>query len=150
MFFRVTYHTNQNPCDSENVPGMIDGRAIAMQTYQARATQVALDSSIAVTVLLSADNLDIQFWQLRPHRIADTSPEEFAARNLRAVGVVGLDGLTPRCAFKESLGSEIVNAIAVGFVEYIRASVCDGFNEQSKLAEIEELERVFSLPDTRT
>jgi hypothetical protein len=106
-----------------------------MQPYSLRSAQIARDSSIAVMVLLNHDATDMQFWPIRPRRVAQsafTSPEEFAARQLRPVGVVGLSGLKSMCAFKEPLEPPVVEAIAGAFMAYIRTllGLGDSFAEQ--------------------
>jgi hypothetical protein len=103
-------------------------------------------------VLLSQDNTDLEFWMLRPRQAAKselTPPEEFAARKLRSVGIVGLCGLKPRCAFKEPLETPIVNKIAAAFLEYLRVLLGGQIAEQTEAAEIAELERLYGLPSGR-
>lgn len=78
-----------------------------------------------------------------------TSAEEFAARKLRTVGVVGLYGVESRCAFKEHLESATVVAIHTSFLKYLRALFGASFGELSRNSEIHELERLMSLPDLR-
>lgn len=119
-----------------------------MQTYSERAKAVVWESQIAVQVLMSSDNDDLEFVRVGSQR-AYISPEEWTARRLRAVGFVGLDGLKPRCAFAEPLEPPVVNAIAEAFAEYIRVLLGENFAEHMAQAEIDELERLFSLPDPR-
>ena len=88
--------------------------------YIERATKVACDSQIAVQVLLSRDNDALDFVRLKPHQPEYIAPEEFTARQLRSVGVVGMCGTQVTCAFKEPLDSSLVNSIAVAFVEHVR------------------------------
>jgi hypothetical protein len=116
-----------------------------MQPYIERSSQVALDSSIAVMVLLNQDNTDMEFWALKPHQCNVTTREEFAARKLRSVGVVGLCGPKAKCAFKERLEPSVINAIATAFTEYLRVSFAVDFAEQTEAAEITELERLYLL-----
>jgi hypothetical protein len=121
-------------------------------TYSERSTQVALDSSIAVTVLLSHDNTDMEFWMLRPRHTSErdlTTREEFTARKLRSVGVIGLCGSLPRAAFKEALPSPVVHGIAIAFLEYLRVILAESFADEIRAVEIAELERLLTLPDTR-
>jgi len=97
-------------------------KKLAMQPYIERSAQVALDSSIAVMVLLNHDATDMEFWPLRPTPVAQcalTGPEEFTARRLRVVGAVGLTGLKTVCAFKEPLESSVVGAIGEAFAVYV-------------------------------
>jgi hypothetical protein len=127
-----------------------------VQPYEERSRQIVLDSSIAVMVLLNADNTDMEMWPLQP-RIATaaelTSPEEFKARKLRTVGVAGLCGTTPLCAFKEPLEPTVVGAVATAFAVYIRSLIGDSIaaqlEEQKKGDEVTWLEQLHCLPDTR-
>jgi hypothetical protein len=115
-----------------------------------RSKQVVLDSSIAVMVLLSPENTDMEFWLLRPHMDARTSREDFDARRLRSVGVIGLQGVTPACAFKEPLDAQIVNGIAGAFLEYIRVLIGQCFvNEHHTGDAVGWLDRLYLLPDSR-
>jgi hypothetical protein len=122
-------------------------------TYIEKATQVVLDSSIAVMVLLNQDNTDLEMWPLRPRQAALTSQEEFAARKLRTVGVAGLCGTKATCAFKEPLDPTVVGAIGTAFAEYIHVLLGDSIamqiEEQQKGDEVAWLEKLHQLPDTR-
>jgi hypothetical protein len=120
-------------------------------TYMEKAAHAVAESSVAVMVLLSRDNTDAEFVALKPREAAFTSPEEFTARMLRPVGVIGLQGTQPWCAFKEPLGSPVVNSLATAFLEYIHVLLGQGqgFAEQMEAVEIAELERVWSIADTR-
>jgi len=118
-------------------------------TYMEKAAHAAAESSVAVMVLLNHDNTDAEFVALKPRQAAFTSPEEFTARKLRPVGVIGLRGAQPVCAFKEPLDSPVVNSLATAFLEYIRVLLGQGFAEQMEAVEIAELERVWSIADTR-
>jgi hypothetical protein len=131
-----------------------------MQPYIERATNVGLESQIAVYVLLSRDNSDIEFVPLRPHVAppeAITTKEEFIHRQLRSVGVVGLNGVTPLCAFKEPLEPCVVNCIAAAFMEYTRVLIAGNLQAQME-DEIERrkgdsvawCERLFLLEDSRS
>jgi hypothetical protein len=123
-----------------------------MTYYMENAAHAVAESSVAVMVLVNPDATDIVFWRLRPERAAEsdlTTREEFAARKLRSVGVVGLCGLTPVCSFKESLETPVVNSIVVGFLQYIRDSLSDSLVELREAAEIAALECLFTLPDMR-
>ena len=116
-----------------------------MHTYLERATDVACESSVAVTVLLSADNSSVEFWPLKPEaERALTSPEEFTARKLRSVGVVGLCGLSPRMALKEPLAQSVVDRIALAFQEHVNIVLYERFEEFTAAAEVAELQRVYS------
>lgn len=123
--------------------------------YLRHAENVVAQSSIAVMVLLNADNSDMEFWRLRPSvpEGALTPAVEFVARKLRPVGVVGLSGSTPLVAFKEPLSPPVVQAIAFAFLEYLRVLIGQSFAEQTqsqqKGDEVEWLWRLRSLPDTR-
>jgi hypothetical protein len=114
------------------------------------AAHAVAESSVAVMVLLNHDNTDAEFVALKPREVAFTSPEEFTARKLRPVGVIGLQGTQPWCAFKEPLDSPVVNSLATAFLEYIHVLLGQGqgFAEQMEAVEIAELERVWSIADT--
>jgi hypothetical protein len=116
-----------------------------------RAAHIACESQICCQVLLSHDNADIALIQLKPHAYPSgyITPEEFTARQLRSVGVVGLSGLKPLCFFKELLPPHVVDAIATAFLEYIRVLTGAEFAAQMEAAGIAELTRFCSLPDTR-
>src|ERR1700723_560571 len=117
-----------------------------MQTYSEMSKTVADESSIAVLVLLSSDNTDMEFLPLRPRQLTERellTPEEFAARKLRSVGVVGISGAQPRVAFKEPLSVSVVDRIAAAFLEYLRVMLRQGFAEQTATAEVQELERFY-------
>jgi len=123
-----------------------------MQTYMERAAQVACESDIAVWVLLSSGNDDVEFVSLRPHLATQNqmpTPGEFTARGLRPVGVLGLFGLRPRCSFKEPLPPRVVDAIAAAFLEYVRVMIGEQFAATMQTAELVELERLYRLPDDR-
>ncbi|HKD60759.1 MAG TPA: hypothetical protein VKB47_09875 [Terracidiphilus sp.] len=118
-------------------------------SYFEQAVQVGVESQIAVYILLSPENDDIHLMPLRPHPLPpeeQISPEEFARRQLRGVGVVGLSGAKSVCAFKEPLEPSVVDAIARAFLEHIFV-LC--FAEQREAIEIVELKRLYSLPDNR-
>jgi hypothetical protein len=119
-------------------------------TYMEKAAHAVAESSVAVMVLLNHDNTDAEFVALKPREAAFTAPEEFTARMLRPVGVIGLQGAQPWCAFKEPLDSPVVNSLATAFLEYIHVLLGQGqgFAEQMEAVEIAELERVWSIADT--
>jgi len=122
-------------------------------TYIEKATQVVLDSSLSVMVMISPGNTDLEFWRLKPVQAPETTPEEFAARKLRAVGVVGLRGTKATCAFKEPLDPAVVDAIATAFTDYIRVLLGDSIamqiEERQVGDEVAWLEQLYQLPDTR-
>jgi hypothetical protein len=122
------------------------------QPYLDRAVQVACESSIAVHVLLSRDNSDVELWPLRPHAAPPeqiTPLEEFTHRQLRLVGVVGLRGLNSASAFKEPLPPRVVDAIAHAFLAYTRVLLGNHFGEHMAAAEVAEIERIYMLEDPR-
>jgi hypothetical protein len=123
-------------------------------TYIERANQVASESQLAVQVLLSSGNDDIEFIRLTPQSNAPyISPEAFAARKLRDVGVVGLCGTQAACVFKEDLGPVVVGAIGTAFAEYIHVllgdSIAAQLKEHQKGDEVNWLEQLHCLPDAR-
>jgi len=125
-------------------------------TYLENAAQVARESDIAVQVLLSRENTDLELIPLRPRLDAYIAPEVFTARQLRSVGVVGIRGLQPLSVWKEPLPPQVINGVCDAFIEYIRVllgkSLVDLYEdlyEAAQAAEIAELERLFCIPDTR-
>lgn len=128
-----------------------------MQPYMERAAEIALNSStsICVLVLLSRNNRDLELWGLLPRRAIFTTPEEFANRQLRSVGVVGLQGATARCAFKEPIADPVLNAIADAFAEYVRVMMPGADFAAQMRAESESGDFVawanglWTLPDVR-
>jgi hypothetical protein len=114
------------------------------------AARVAYESQIAVQVLLSRGNDDIELIPIRPRPLDGyMTPEDFMARQLRSVGVIGLSGSKPRCAFKEPLETPVVEAVGAAFLEYLRVLLGESFAEQMEVAEVAELERVYMLQDAR-
>jgi hypothetical protein len=126
-------------------------------SYSERATQIVNDSSISVFVLLNHDATSTEFWPLCPAAQSEvTGPQEFTARRLRSVGVVGLAGTQPMCAFKEPLDTRVVEAIGDAFVAYIRALLGESFIAQwgeqlnSHAGDfVQFANALLSLPDTR-
>ena len=117
-----------------------------MDSYSARSTQVALDSSIAVMVLLNPDATDMELWPIcPPPQSGLTTPEEFTARQLRPVGVLGLCVTESRAAFKEPLDVSTVDALARAFTAYVNALL----GQRQAGDSLEWCERLFALPDTR-
>lgn len=121
-----------------------------MQPYIERAARVAAGSSVAVEILLSAENDDIEIVMLRPQAASYVSREEFIARRLRPVGVCGLQGLRPVCAFREPLDPSTVDAIAGAFLTYVRslmqaATPANAYTDDSTAW----CERLYALEDPR-
>jgi len=124
-----------------------------MRPYIERAADVAIASHIAAQVFLSQDNDDLEFLPLRPtpvHLSAWMSEDDFTARQLRFVGVVGLSGLNARCAFDEPLESAIVERIAQAFLEYVHTLIVPKFVDHIAQAEVMELQKLYALPDLRS
>ena len=125
---------------------------VEAMTYLENAAQVANESDIAVQVLLSRENTDLELIPLWPRLDAYIAPEVFTARQLRSVGVVGIRGLQPLSVWKEPLPPQVINGVCDAFIDYIRVllgkSLVDLY-EAAQAAEIAELERLFCIPDTR-
>lgn len=121
-------------------------------TYSEKSTQLALDASVAVLVLMGAPD-DVEFIPLKPRAADEIMLADIAARwpgrGLRSAGVIGLCGTSTRCALKEPLEPEQVSALADAFLAYLRVLFADSFAEQREAAEIAELKRLWSIPDTR-
>jgi len=123
-------------------------------TYsEKKSTQLALDASVAVQVLMGTAPGDCEFIPLKPKAADETMLADLKARwpgrGLRSVGVIGLCGTSPCCAFKEPLESKQVSALAGAFLTYLSVMFADSIAAQMQAAEIAELERVLTLPDTR-
>lgn len=122
-------------------------------TYSEKSTQLAMDASVAVLVLMGTESTDVEFLPLKPRRADEARLAElrdrWPGRGLRSVGVIGLCGTTPICALKEPLDSIQVSSLAGAFLTYLHVLLHDSFAAQIEAAEIAELERLFQLPDTR-
>ena len=115
-----------------------------MRPYLERLEQVAADSEVAVMVLLNPDNTDLEFWPLKPRPASETTAENLAARELRTVGVIGLNGLEPHCALKEPLDAAVLSAVGTAFKAYVKVLIGEDFAEQMKPAKVEELYYLWS------
>ena len=125
-----------------------------MPTYMDHIKEVALDSQICCQVLLSADNQDLEFQVLSPTKYRETetplTPAEFCTRRLRSVGWVGLSGLTPRSAWKETLPESVVVSIGLAFSAFVRSLLGGDFaGKVAEHIEIAMLDRMYSLRDPR-
>ncbi|MDR5729806.1 MAG: hypothetical protein RB191_20525 [Terriglobia bacterium] len=122
-------------------------------TYSEKSTQLTLDSSVAVLALSNPDCTELELLPLKPRQMSEREQAQLAARwhgrNLRSIGVLGLVGTTPKYALKDSLEPEQVSVLADAFLAYLHALYCDSFAAQHETAEIQELGRLWSLPDTR-
>lgn len=121
-----------------------------MQTYSELSTQVVQNASIAVMVLMNESNTDVELLPLLPRKCEFPSKDEFTARKLRSVGVIALCGAQSNCALKEPLENEVVDAIAATFLEYVRVLIGPEISRAMAAAEIAEMERMYTLPDTRS
>lgn len=122
-----------------------------MQTYTEQAEKIACESNIAVMVLLNPDSTDMEMVMVRPTHDVSKMPsrEEFARRQLRAVGVVGVNGLKPMSAFREPLETAVIHRISAAFLAYLRVLLGESFTQQCEAAELERYyARLYSLPDT--
>jgi hypothetical protein len=123
-------------------------------TYLEKSTELACAASVAVMVLANGQNDDIEFLPLQPRRFSDAEMLDlrarWAGRDLRSVGVIGLVGATPECAFKEPLGVNVTTSLAGAFLAYLQSLFRDGFAAQLEGFEVQELCRLWSLADTRT
>ncbi|HEV2132640.1 MAG TPA: hypothetical protein VGR47_00110 [Terracidiphilus sp.] len=121
-------------------------------TYTEKSQKLALDSSVAVLALSNADCTDLELLPLRPRQMSENERAQLAARwhgrNLRSIGVIGLVGTTPKYALKDTLEPEQASALADAFLAYLHALYCDSFAAQQETEEIQELGRLWSLPDT--
>jgi hypothetical protein len=124
-----------------------------MQSYYERSNQLAADAQVSVLVLGNPETADAEFLPLAPRTFSDAEAQALRARwpgrGLRVLGVLGLCGASPRCVFKEPLDPRVVDALASAFLTYLHVLFGESLAEQREAAEIAELERLFSLPDTR-
>ena len=119
-------------------------RSPGMRPYLERLGQVAADSEVAVMVLLNPDNTDLGFWPRKPRAASEMAAENLANRQLRSVGVIGLNGFEPHCAIKEPLDAAVLNAISIAFTAYVKVLIGEDFAAQMKPAKIEELFHLWS------
>lgn len=129
-----------------------------MTPYAEKSTQLLTDAQIAVLVLGNADCTDVEFLPLKPRAANENFCQElrtrWPGRGLRSIGVVGLSGTEPVCAFKEELGPEKVLAVANAFLVYVSVLLGDAFAKQLRPEpapddSIEWLTQLYSLPDLR-
>ena len=122
-------------------------------TYTEKSRQLTLDASVAVFVLTNEQCDDLELLPLQPVRMTDAEIAELSTRwpgrGLIARGVIGLVGASPACAFKEALEPEQTSALANAFLRYLQVLFSGSFAAQLEGMEIQELARVWSLPDTR-
>ena len=123
-------------------------------TYLEKSSQLAVESSIAVMALSNPEYTDLEFLPLKPRQLPEKDHAALKARwpgrGLRSVGVIGLVGAAPRCAFSMPLGPEQVSARVGAFLAYLHALFCDSLAEQQKGDEAAWLEALYSLEDDRT
>jgi len=122
-------------------------------TYTEKSTELALDASVAVLALSNPDCTELELLPLKPRQMSETERAQLAARwpgrNLRSIGVIGLVGTTPKYALKDALEPEQVSTLTDAFLAYLHGLFCDNLTAQQETAEIRELGRLWSLPDTR-
>ncbi len=118
-------------------------------TYAEKALEVAMSSSVAVLALSNPDCTQIEMLPLKPRPMTESEQiavrAKFIGRDLRTVGVIGLAGIEPKCAFKEPMEPEHVNTLATAFLSYLQALYAGCFLD----SEAAELERLAALPDLR-
>jgi len=123
-------------------------------TYSEKSTQLALDSSVAVQVLMGTTPGDCEFIPIKPRTADARMLADIAARwpgrGLRSVGIIGLIGAVPTCELKEPLEPEQVTALAGAFLTYLHGLFSDSFAEQIEGVEIAEMRRLWSLEDPRS
>ena len=98
-------------------------------SYSEQSTELALNASIAVMVLMGAPD-DVEFLPLRPRTADENMLAELKARwpgrGLRVIGILGLCGATSRAAFKEPLQDVQVYALADAFAVYVATLIGSG------------------------
>lgn len=126
-------------------------------TYQEQSTQLTLDASVAVFILMGTRN-DIEFVPLKPRAANESMLADIKARwpgrGLRSVGVIGLVGTSPALALKEPLTAEQTSALTVAFLEYLHVLFADGFAAHIEAAALHTdsvawCERLYALEDPR-
>jgi hypothetical protein len=125
--------------------------------YEAESVRIAAESSIAMMAFANDDLTDCEFVALKPRMMTPDQEAAFrdawAGRGLSVLGVVGLVGATPRCAFKRPLGPAQVDALAAGFLAYIHALIASAFPTERAKGDDEWsafASRLFELPDSRS
>ncbi len=122
-------------------------------TYAERSAELSLAASIAVLVLADDQFTDIEMLPVAPRQFSDYEIAQlrsrWGGRGLRSIGVIGLVGTTPECAFKAPLPLKVVTALAEAFRDYLHVLLCDSFEAQKTDVEARELARWFSLEDPR-
>ncbi len=122
-------------------------------TYQEQSEQLVSEASIAAFVLMGANPQDVEFVPLKP-RMADRQMLEdlkarWPGRGLHTVGVMGLCGASPRCAFKTEaqITPQQMDALAAAWGVYCCMTIVQGFAAQRESAEIAELYRIYNYAD---
>lgn len=122
-------------------------------TFAERAGELAVESSVAVMILSNPECTDVELMPLRPRPMTDIERARLAARwhgrDLDSLCVIGLVGVIPRVVLKRPVDPEKVAALSDAFLAYVHSLLGDSFAAQIEAAEVEELERMYLLPDTR-
>lgn len=110
------------------------------QSEQPRAT-------LSVYCLMGGPH-DIEFLPLLP-KMADTETlnelkARWSGRELRSVGIMGLNGTTPFYEFQERMEPEQIAILGSAFMAYLDSFFSKGFAEQMRTREIDELHRIYS------
>ena len=123
-------------------------------TYSEQVTQLALNASVAVFVLMGTTPGDVEFLPLKPNAADENTlaalRDRWPGRGLRQVGCMGLSfDMTPLSVFKEPLAPEQFDALSYAFLTYAYALLGERFTRQRESAEIRALQYWWSLPDMR-
>jgi hypothetical protein len=122
-------------------------------TYLEKSSNLACAASVAVFVFVNEPGTDIEFLMLKPMQCPDSELEairtSWAGRGLRSVGVIGLVGATPKCAFKEPLDASVTTSLAGAFVAYLQSLFQESFAAQLQGVEIAELFKLWHMEDPR-
>lgn len=121
-------------------------------TFREKAIQLVLQSSVALYVLMGAEN-DVEFLPLRPELADDVTlmalRNRWPGRGLRWIGVIGLVGATPRIAVNEPLHPDQINALCIAFLAQLNCLFSAKFHTERTQTEISELQRIYAYSDTQ-
>lgn len=126
-------------------------------SYEERRDHLAANASILVQVLLADAPGDMEFVPLAPRPASAALWHELTwqpGRGLRVVGVIGLVDGAPQLVSNELLDARQIESLAVAFGVYMgslvkSAMTADSFTHEIERAEVSELERMFSVPDSQ-
>jgi hypothetical protein len=119
-----------------------------------KSNQLAINAAVLVQVLMGDAPGDVEFVPLKPRMASSTMLADIKARwpgrGLRVVGLIGLSSdMKPLSSFNEPLTPQQVDALSTAFLTYVHVLLGESFAQQHEATEVQELWRLYSLPDTR-